>query len=176
MQIQYNQNKILEANTLETLYNYCKNNLDAKVLYFHSKGLTHKNNLHDDEVTNAWRIYLEYFVIHDWKKCIKDLNEYECVGAEWIGDFKLPDFENQGYVHGFAPHYSGNFWWSKASYIQKLDLEYIYNEENGWGRWKSELWIGTKNPQYKSYHNSNKVLYNCYYSPNFYINEKNDEK
>ena len=75
-----------------------------------------------------------------------------------------PDLKD--YKFEINPHYSGNFWWANSSYIQKLDLDYIYNEEKGWTRWKSEFWIGTKNPNFKSYHNSGKGnLYDFSYSP-----------
>jgi len=61
---------------------------------------------------------------------------------------------------------------------KNLDLNYIYNDEKDWTRWKSEFWIGTKNPKYKSYHNSNKPLYNFNYTPDYYMKTEslNDKK
>ena len=172
MRVQYNENKILEANTLQSLWEYCNENSNSKVLYFHSKGVTHYNSQLDIS-TNAWRIYLEYFVFHKWRECVEDLNSYDCVGTEWVIESGLLDSDTKEISYGYNPHYAGNFWWANSSYIQKLDLNYIYNEEKGWGRFKSEFWIGTKDPKYKSYHNSNKSLYDFCYSPNFYIKENN---
>jgi len=178
IKIQYNENKILEANTLQSLWEFCSNNLDYKVLYLHSKGVTHKNNGDCELTTNAWRIYLEYFVIHKWTTCIEDLNDYDCAGVEWITESRLFNSNIQDYVCGYNPHFSGNFWWANASYIQNLNLEYLYDTEDSYDRFRSEFWIGTKNPNYKSYHNSNKFLYDFYYSPNHYATldkkERND--
>jgi hypothetical protein len=175
MEVKYNEGKILEAHTLQSLWEFSKSNPDYKLLYFHSKGLTHYNNEYFSLTTNTWRIYLEYFVIHKWKDCVNDLEKYDCVGSEWITNSKLLDTETQEYVYNYNPHYSGNFWWANSSYIQNLELDYIYNEEKGWGRWKSEFWIGTKNPNYKSYHNSNMLLYDCVYSPEYYAKIDNQK-
>jgi len=176
MRVQYNENKILEANTLQSLWQFCKENLDYRVMYFHTKGLTHTTEYNCSTTTNAWRIYLEYFVIHKWKTCLEDLNSYDCVGAEWQAQSKFWDDALGQFVFGDNPHYSGNFWWANASYVNQLDIDYIYNEEKGLARWKSELWIGTKNPNYKSYHNcinsfkdDNITLYDVLYSPNYYM-------
>ena len=173
MRINYNENKILEANTLNSLWDFCNQNPDYKVLYFHSKGVTHLNNVHCKYTTNAWRIYLEYFVINKWEECVQDLNEYDCVGTEWKDYSLLQDQNTQEYVKEPNLHYAGNFWWANASYIQKLDLDYIYNERDEKGRYRSEFWIGTKNPNYKSYHNSGKkCLYDFSYSPDYYMENK----
>ena len=173
MRINYNENKILEANTLNSLWDFCNENPDYKVLYFHSKGVTHLNNVHCEYTTNAWRIYLEYFVITKWEDCVEDLNEYECVGTEWKDYSLLQDQNTQEYVKESNSHYAGNFWWANASYIQKLDLDYLYTEKDKKERYRSEFWIGTKNPNYKSYHNSGKeYLYDFNYSPDYYMNDK----
>lgn len=176
MKVHYNENKILEANTLQSLWEFCKENQDYRVMYFHTKGLTHTTEYNCSITTNAWRIYLEYFVIHKWKTCLEDLNSYDCVGAEWIDETKFLDPELQEFTYEHNPHYSGNFWWSNASYISQLDINFIYNEERGLTRWKSEIWIGTKNPNYKSYHNSginfrDTTLYHTLYSPSYYIDK-----
>jgi hypothetical protein len=173
MRITYNENKILEANTLNSLWDFCNENPDYKVLYIHSKGVTHLNNVHCEYTTNAWRIYLEYFVINKWEECAQDLNEYDCAGTEWKDYSLLQDQNTQEYVKEPNSHYAGNFWWANASYIQKLDLDYIYNEKDERGRYRSEFWIGTKNPNYKSYHNSGKeYLYDFNYSPDYYMEDK----
>jgi hypothetical protein len=176
MKIQYNENKILEANTLQSLWEFCIKNTDYRVMYFHTKGITRTSEYNCSITTNAWRIYLEYFVIHKWKKCIKDLNEYDCVGAEWSDQTKFTNSESEESEYGISPHYSGNFWWANASYIQGLDIGYIYNEEMGRTRWKSELWIGTKNPKFKSYHKvyssiGDISLYDFIYSPDKYMDK-----
>lgn len=173
IKVEYNENKILEANTLNSLWDFCNENPDYKVLYFHSKGVTHLNDGLCEYNTNSWRKYLEYFVIGKWKNCVQDLNEHDCVGAEW-NDYSISQDQNtQEYVKEPNSHYAGNFWWANASYIQKLDLDYIYHKKDERGRYRSEFWIGTKNPNYKSYHNSGKdCLYVFNYSPDYYMDNK----
>ncbi len=170
MNVKYNENKILEANTLQSLWEFSKLNPDYKVLYFHSKGITHFNNYQCDWTTNAWRIYLEYYVIHKWKICVEDLDNYDCAGAEWNNVSSFLDPKTNKWSWYSNPHYMGNFWWANTSYIQTLDLEYIYSGEKKSERYRSEFWIGTKNPKYKSYHYSNEWLYEFNYSPIYYHN------
>jgi tetratricopeptide (TPR) repeat protein len=173
----YNENRILEANTLQSLWEFCNKNEDYKVFYFHSKGVTHKNNFHCETTTNAWRLYLEYFVIHNWKTCAEDLDKYDCVGPEWVDRNSINNINDLDFV----PHFSGNFWWASAKYISTLDLNYLYEKKSvifnidvDNDRYRSEFWIGTKNPNYKSYHNSDKLLYNFYYSPEYYAVKTNE--
>ena len=172
MKVEYNENKILEANTLQRLWEFSNSNPEYKVLYFHSKGVTHAEDNYLTINTNSWRKYLEYYVIDEWKTCVEDLNFYDCAGAEWIDESKLWDSDLNDYRYGIDLHYAGNFWWANAEYLKNLDLNYIYNDEKGWARWRSEFWIGTKNPKYKSYHNSNKLLYDFNYTPNYYMKEE----
>lgn len=167
--VEYNSNKILEADTLKSLYDFCNENPDYKVLYFHTKGITYTEDNYLSTTTNSWRKYLEYYVINKWEECVEDLNEYDCVGTEWINESRLWNSNLNDYSNEINPHYSGNFWWANAEYLKNLDLNYIYNDEKDWTRWKSEFWIGTKNPKYKSYHNSNKPLYDFNYTPDYYM-------
>ncbi len=89
--------KTYERFTLLKIKNYIKEN--DKFLYFHSKGVTNDNpNIID------WRNLMEYFLIHKYDLCIKELDKYDTVGINYID--KL--------------HYSGNFWWTKGSYFMKL--------------------------------------------------------
>ena len=51
---------------------------------------------------NDWRYYMEYFLICKYKICLKELEEYDTVGVNYLN------------------HYSGNFWWSKGEYFKTL--------------------------------------------------------
>ena len=175
MRVEYNENKILEANTLQRAWEFSNNNQDYKILYFHSKGVTWSDHPYYSVTTTSWRKYLEYFVIKNWKTCIGDLNSYDCVGAEWIYKAKLTDLDLQKDTYLIVPHYNGNFWWASAKYLSQLDLDYIYNEEKGWARFKSEFWMGTKKPKFKSYHNSYKLLYQFNYTPDYYTKDVTNE-
>jgi len=174
MKIQYNENKILEANTLQSLWEFCVENEDYKVLYFHTKGVTHKDNNTCEVTTVAWRLYLEYFVFHNWNTCVFDLNHYDCVGTEWVTTSCYNNYKENFTEHKYQ-HYTGNFWWANAEYVKTLDLAYLYSTEGDYDRLRSEFWIGTQKPKYKSYHNSNELLYLFYYSPDYYVKFKKKE-
>jgi hypothetical protein len=174
MTIQYNKNKILEANTLENLWEFANANPNYKILYFHSKGVTYNEEHNFAKSINYWRKYLEYYVIEKWQDCIKDLDDYDCVGAEWHNESSLFDQQSNNYVQQINPHYAGNFWWANAAYIKKLDINYLYSTNNLHERWRSEFWIGTKQPKFKSYHNAqiNKTLYDTFIDMIFEIHKR----
>ena len=134
-----------ETETLISLRDFALENPDYKILYIHTKGAS-KNTLN----SQSYRLMMEYFVIDKWKKCVKYLNDYDCVGQTWIvnGDTILSNGE---VIHNTknVGHFSGNFWWANASYINKLDNTYL---ESGY-RLDREFWIGTgKNYKVKSLH------------------------
>jgi hypothetical protein len=72
----YNQNHKEETETLMSLRDFCKRNLDYKVLYFHTKGVS-KESMNAE----SWRLMMEYFVIDRWKECVEYLNDYDVVGS-----------------------------------------------------------------------------------------------
>ena len=80
-----------EGETVESMYKFCKENPDYKVLFFHAKGASRQfvPQLH------AWRLFLEYYVIDKWRECIDKLEEYDSVGVK----LRMKPY----------PHYSGNF-------------------------------------------------------------------
>ena len=87
-----------EYPTIKLLQQHCKKNPDDIVLYCHSKGVSEPDNIQK----KYWRRAMVKFVIADWEKCVEYLKEVETVGYNWVGN-----------------HYSGNFWWAKASAINK---------------------------------------------------------
>lgn len=126
-----------ERSTLLYLRDYCKENPDDYVLYFHTKGIVKYS-----EATQDWRRYMEYFNIERWKDCVKVLTEgYDCCGVLWNSDTAV----------GYFPHFSGTFWWATAKYINTLKIDYL----NYPYRLYREFWIGS-NPNVKVYefHNS----------------------
>ena len=81
--IKLNRNHIHadDVDTLTSLYNFCLNNPDYKILYFTNLGVT-KNHPITRLNKSGWRLMLEYFNIDNWKQCIELLDSYDCVGAE----------------------------------------------------------------------------------------------
>lgn len=154
----YNENKVLEADTLSALWKFSYDNPDYKVLYFHTKGVTQPTFNFN---VNGWRLYLEYFTIHKWKENIDLLNECDCVGTE-VRTKAILNYGNENQFDINVSHYPGNFWWANSSYIKTLSTDYLYKNNYGKNteRWNSEYWIGTGNPKiYNWYDFDSEVLY-----------------
>lgn len=142
---------IYECFTLDHLYDDSKLE-DFNVLYIHTKGLKHNGqNLN----VLDWVEYMCYFNIYKYDICINLLNNYDTVGV------------NMQYADKKFLHYSGNYWWTKSSYIKKQE-KCVYDCYNA-----PEFWINLKkNGNYVSLWKSN--ISNHYterYSSINYINK-----
>ena len=88
--------------------------------YFHTKGVT----LPDDTIRNHWRAWLNEGVLNRWQQHKNNVSGAYNVSS--VNFVKAPD------------HFSGNFWWFKRKYIdrlQKVDtMDWSY-------RWGAEQWI-----------------------------------
>jgi hypothetical protein len=118
--------KSYERFTLLKIKKYINKN--DKFLYIHSKGITKGN----DQYVTDWRNAMEYFLIYKYKDCLKELDDHDTVGINYIPNI----------------HYSGNFWWTKGSYYLKLpnkiDDSYL----------SPENYLCTKNPKYRNLHST----------------------
>jgi hypothetical protein len=139
-----------ESDTLKNLHMFANNNKDYKILYFHTKGVSNCN-----ENTKDWRHMMNYFCIEKWRNCIKLLDLYDAVGCN------LQNYNDNGKQR---PHFSGNFWWANAKYINTLDYSFL-NSENRFAR---EFWIGTGNGKLHEIHKSNVNHYNNFYPKQIY--------
>lgn len=144
-----NRTDLWEYPTLDLVKRNCDAaaNEEYNVFYFHLKGLS---RLGDGRVTD-WRNFMEYWMIDNWRTCVEKLDSgYDLVGTNII---------EQPWLHS-----SGNFWWSKSSYI-KNKLSALPNPEKDikWGtpspytgaildggnfRYDHEAWIGTGEPKW----------------------------
>ena len=72
----------------------------ACVLYLHTKGVRRHG------YAAAWRRYMTYFLIEDWRRAVRVLlaAHADAAGCDLLGS-------------GDARHYSGNFWWARAAYL-----------------------------------------------------------
>ena len=115
---------------------------DAYFLYIHTKGVNPDWAHINQEHLADWRNLMEYFTIEKWKKCVESLEKYDTIGVNF----------------GYKPykHYSGNFWWSKSSYLRTLE-----KPKRTKNRFEHEAWIGTGNINPCLLHSSN---VNHYYS------------
>lgn len=140
----YNKNIfIYEIETINKIKDFCdKLNNEAYILYIHTKGA---NNSGNNEVTKSWRKMMEYFLVNNYETCLNNLNFYDTLGNNLINDscYNLNDVKVNDY---HSKHYSGNFWWSKKSYISKLkNLEIDYSDNAKYTRYRAENWILSDN-------------------------------
>lgn len=117
-----------EILTLDYLYNFCKEHPDYNILYLHTKNVgKEKNQCIEDQIE-----YILYFNVTKWEECVNKLTEYKTCSVD------LRDYPTL--------HYSGNFWWAKAEYINLLPspadftLERYPNPLNSL-RHNQEFWI-----------------------------------
>jgi hypothetical protein len=96
--------------------------------YIHTKGLRWFGTPKEQNVVD-WINLLLYWNIEQWKQAIVYLNKgYDIYGC------------NQTDIP--VPHYSGNFWWARSSYLKKLptNIGPSYNDP--------EFWLFLSNPKY----------------------------
>ena len=94
---------------------------DFNVLYLHSKGVKWNNK---KQCISDWVSLLLYFNIKYHEEILNKLDNYDVIGVNL-------SLEN-------IIHFSGNFWWSKSSYIKTLNKE-IMKQYCG-----PEFWITQK--------------------------------
>lgn len=141
--INYSDNtSLFEYPSLNKIKQIAVDNPDSYILYLHTKGITHTgqalNNVKD------WNNMMLYFLVEKYDECFQQLNkEYDTVGCNF---FIAANHVNYSY----PDHYSGNFWWSKASYINKLHLL----DEINVSKVYAKFWLFTSNPKYYCIHKS----------------------
>jgi beta-1,4-mannosyl-glycoprotein beta-1,4-N-acetylglucosaminyltransferase len=153
----YNDNN--EANNKYTVINYAEDTSlyeypslnkikevaaqdpNSYILYLHTKGITRDGQILNN--VKDWINMMLYFLVEKYDECINQLNNnYDTVGC----NYHLA-------THYCPVHYSGNFWWSKSSYINKLHLLDETNVDKAY----AEFWLFTSNPNYYTIHSSSNV-------------------
>jgi hypothetical protein len=157
-------NKNTEAYTQSKIYNMAQKE-DMKILYFHARGITFSlrglyeardsNNVkwaYDNQyqkLTYLSRQFLNWGAIENWKTLHKALDTYD-----------VASFNYQTYL---IPHFAGNTWWTKSSYLRTLGdpsnlnwwksfLDNLGDVRSiiGSNRYRDEFWINS-NPEAKLY-------------------------
>lgn len=107
--------KEFEHPTINNLLSFAKDTYDEySILYIHNKGSSSGiNNTH----VHNWRRLMMYYLVEQHRKCLHYLNTYDTVGCN-LCESKNYTCKILNEKHNY--HYSGNFWWSKTSYIKKL--------------------------------------------------------
>lgn len=109
---------------------------DDVSLYIHTKGVT---RLDFKQNSTDWRKFMEYFVLDKWRDCVSALVEYDACGVNYWSDHE-------------KPHFSGNFWWAKNSYLKTLPPVSS-------NRLDAEFWVGRNNPNVKCFKALSQAFY-----------------
>lgn len=117
---------------------------ECYVCYIHLKGLLRWG----DENVGDWRNFMNYFAIEQWQENVAALDQ----GAQVVGT----NYNTEPW-----PHFAGNFWWAKLSYIETLDVLHHPEDKLNRGytqfkphptikhwRFDHEAWLHSKNPDY----------------------------
>lgn len=151
--VDYQKSDILdEVQTLKRLEEHAHRE-DAYFLYLHSKAITSPWRMRQEKIyqpfinTYLWRKFLEWGCVEHWKLCTDNLETHDCAGVNFNS---WP-----------APHYSGNFWWSKSSYIRKLPP--ITNDD-----WWNNMRATTPLNTFDSHRNKPEFWINYGFDDNFY--------
>lgn len=112
-------NRGSEIETLNVLWQFSELYKNSYVLYLHSKGVTRPDNT----CIADWIECMEYFLIERHEDCLEHLKNFDTVG---------PNIRQSP-----SRHFSGNFWWAKTSYLNKLKCPEVYLKD----RLYSEFWL-----------------------------------
>ena len=121
----------------------------GKYWYIHTKGISHYGTWRQESVRD-WRIYMEYFLLKEWRRCAKDLDTYDIAGVQYASN---------------PAHFSGNFWWARSTYISTNPTNFNYKDY-----YETEMWLcrGKPSPIGISYHYSVVNNYDFRYPPEMY--------
>lgn len=123
--------------------NYEREYKEIYILYIHTKGVRRAG---DNLIIKSWRNMMEYFLIDKFKDCLNGLSLYDTLGNNII-NARCVDSKYANINPNHNLHYSGNFWWSKKSHIDKLDyIPVNLSKSCDLTRFKAENWILSNYP------------------------------
>jgi len=154
IRLDYTTRNWYEGHALSKVDNIARTYDDCKILYFHTKGVSNKykdlisNDYYNLKVEGikCWKELMEYFLIDNWKDCIKKLDEYDTVGVNNVNNW-----------------WWGNFWWSNSKHIKNNKP---FNEYFTGSRWGCESWLHESNYNIENikYYQFYPFSYDPYYS------------
>jgi hypothetical protein len=142
---------LFENFTLKQIHFFSKLNPNYKILYLHTKGVSHpKNHIFISNILD-WVDFMLYSLVYNHLSCIELLETYDTVGVAYRDAIENPQ------------HYSGNFWWANSTYINKLSILQLNTKHD------AEWWILQKNPLFLNLYTSKKGHYENSFKPYEYI-------
>lgn len=102
-----------EIPTIREMYSFAKLHPNYKLLYLHTKGISRPKECITKHPIRSWVDFMLYCTVDKYNICLQLLNVYNTIGQN----------EMSVLSPGNPPHYSGNFWWTNASYMTtRLDV------------------------------------------------------
>lgn len=126
--------KDFEYPTIEKIKAFSQQNPNQLVVYIHTKGVS-KGVC---ELSKKWREWIVEFTIKRWRESVSifnTVNDVDCTGTRLI-------------ILGNVSFYTGNFWWAKTDYINKLGNISDAPKFRGY-RYNCESWL-LSNPNFKA--------------------------
>jgi GR25 family glycosyltransferase involved in LPS biosynthesis len=117
--------RLYELETLNIMRDFSSNTPNSNILYVHTKGVLHAQDLTRKFNVEDWKDMMLFHLLDKNQQCIKLLQKYDAVGCNLITDHDR-----------FGPHFSGNFWWATTNHISKLDKLTNFND-----RHLAEWWL-----------------------------------
>lgn len=123
-----------ESRTLKCLHEHAKEHHeeDYFILYIHTKGAYSQFSCNARAVS-SWRQVMGYWLIEQFRRCIRLMKDHNLstLGGNFVNQFpenytKTLFCEDRDH----ACHYSGNFWWARASHIRTLHTPGIYRSRD----------------------------------------------
>lgn len=111
---------LFELPTLRRISEFSKKNPRSKILYLHTKGISYSKTHPFYSNVQDWIKYMLYFACQV-PRCVQILDSYDTAGCNRL---EKPHH-----------HYSGNFWWATAKYINTLSLDSLTDKMS------AEWWI-----------------------------------
>jgi len=131
---------LFENVTLKTMHAFAKMYPDHKLLYLHTKGVSHEKNSQFVKGIESWNKYMLFCLVGQYDACLQLLGVHDTVGCQFTNDNVNP------------PHYSGNFWWATSKYISTLSVDTLVQ------KYDAEFWLLQNKPLFYNIFN----LYQMY--------------
>ncbi len=142
-----------ELKTQLDMWEHSKTN-DSYYLYLHNLGITWQKTDYEDLTANYRRWTMDG-VVGNWKEYVSYLDEYDVVADNYYDDRLFGDIYENCHVDYkdivYSKHFSTNHWWTKSSYVKKLEnpLDYENKFPKPLIRISWETWICSNKGQFK---------------------------
>lgn len=149
--VHYTENTMeFENVTIRLLSVFAKLHPDYKILYMHTKGISYGIDHVFYQGVKAWNHFMMYCLVDQYEKCLPILKVYDTVGVNY-----------RPLEHGNGQHYSGNFWWATANYIQHLPIQYLKD------KYHPEFWLLQNTPLFFNVHTIEHMYEQAYPEENY---------